>query len=116
MTSTVNKLQYKRKRGHKTKIRASRNNLRKADFFFLMKEQNNLCASRDCAKNNDGVRQKVSSTNDMCFIIPVNVWEFEGRQGDPRKRSNRQLLCPTCHKIKITEDRKRIAKLKRAKT
>jgi hypothetical protein len=110
--ATINKLQYKRKRGKKTKIRATRGNLRKADFFYLMKKQNNLCANKNCAKNNDGAHRKVRSIDNMCYIIPIELWELKKLKGDPKQRSNRQLLCRTCRKIKFTANRKMIAKYK----
>ena len=108
----LKRLKYKRKRPRKTGLRASAE-MRRADFYRLMKKQNGLCARTDCPENNDGVRQKVGSIDDMCFKTPPVIWELLGKKSDPRKLFNRQLLCPTCRKIKTSEDRKRIAALRK---
>ncbi len=109
----ISKLKYKRRRGRKTGLRGPTGSMRSTDFYALMKEQKGLCANPKCAGNNDGVHQKVGSVDDMCFKIPPVLWEILGRSGDPRRRSNRQLLCRTCRKIKTSEDRKKISQMRK---
>ena len=109
----IGKIKFKRMKGKRIKIKNFSKNLSRTDFSYLMKKQNGLCACEDCAKNNDGARHKVGSVDDMCLVIPIRIWDFKEYKGDPNDRSNRQLLCPTCRKIKMSDDRKKYAKLKR---
>lgn len=98
-----------RSRSSSAKVELKRRTF-KTDRDKLLIIQRGWCANKDCAKLNNGARQRVYTEKDIDHKIPLKIWELMSKS--PKKFndiSNLQILCPRCHRNKTAEDRKNIA-------